>query len=300
MQKLAAKGSIAGILAVATLFLLLLFFVASVLVPAVGAGAALMAGMAGEPCIATPTSQTAPSGEPGTPGTSTPGASVQGSALVAASTPPSVPSSPSPPSTCIDVRGNVIVGWAVAIAQHLHDCPPSGMDVCYDSGMPPPAIQWWVDTCPNCAQWQNGNLQCVMFAAAVYGLSALPLYFGPSGNANAIQFWANYADLPNYIEVPSGWSAPGHAGLPAPGDLMIWWESFAPAEGHMAVVLAVTPPDPQADQPGSVIFADANGPAPILTESISPDLVVNTWSGGDVLGYIRYVGEPPGNARTSG
>ncbi len=69
--------------------------------------------------------------------------------------------------------------------------------------------------------------------------------------------------------------------------MMVWWESFAPAVGHIAVVLAVTPPSGTRD--GSLTFAEANGPGPFVQTTILPDRTVTTWRGGEVIGFIRHL-----------
>ena len=192
------------------------------------------------------------------------------------------------PQPCVDPNASLLVAWALAIGRHLFSCPPSGMDVCYDAGIPPQAIRWWQTTCPGCSQWQNGDLQCVMLISAVYGLAGIPLRWRPHGS-NAIDFWANFANAgPSWAEIPSAWAVtPSARGLPAPGDMMVWWESFAPGVGHIAVVLAVTPPSGGHD--GSLTFAEANGPGPFVQTTILPDRTVTTWRGGEVIGFIRHL-----------
>ena len=260
----------------AVALLLLAAFLPSVLLP-VTSYALQIANQGVPSCVGTPTPTVATTSGP------------------AATTTPSVSSPPAASATaagngggalCINPNGNLIVQWALAISAHLYGNP----DVWYDRQIPPQALAWWEATCPGCRQWQNGNLQCVMFNAAVFGVAGLPLYFGPNGNANAIDFWGNYANRRNWVEIPSAWAAPGQRGMPEPGDMMVWYEDFAPLEGHIAVVVAVTPPT--ADTSGSLVFAEANGPGPLVQETISPDLTVNTWAGGQVIGFIRYVGPP--------
>ena len=192
------------------------------------------------------------------------------------------------PEPCVDPNASLLVAWALAIGRHLYGCPPSGMDVCYDAGIPPQAIRWWQTTCPGCRQWQNGDLQCVMLISAVYGLAGIPLRWGPHGS-NAIDFWANFANVgPSWAEIPSAWAVtPSARGLPAPGDMMVWWDAFAPSEGHIAIVLAVTPPSGGRD--GSLTFAEANGPGPFVQTTILPDRTVTTWRGGEVIGFIRHL-----------
>lgn len=174
-----------------------------------------------------------------------------------------------------------VVTAALAMAAHLFDCPPSGLDACYDAGFPAAALAYWAQTCPGCSQWQNGNLQCVMFVAAAYALAGLPL----PALGNAIAFWSLYAGRAGWREIPAGAAPPGARGLPAPGDLMVWYAARDPTVGHIAIVIGVQPPTAAAF--GAVTFAEANGPGPIVTETLLPDLLVATWSGYTVLGYIR-------------
>lgn len=163
------------------------------------------------------------------------------------------------------------------MAAHLSGNP----DVWYDRGFPSAAIAYWEQTCPGCAQWRNGNLQCVMFVLAAYGVAGLP----PPAAGNAIAFWSLYAHRAGWVEVPSAIAPPGARGLPAPGDMMVWYSALEPAVGHIAIVVGVTPP--ANGQTGQVTFAEANGPGPLVTEPLLPDLTVRTWSHYTVLGYIR-------------
>jgi hypothetical protein len=204
----------------------------------------------------------------------------------------------------IDPKGNAIVAWALAIAAHLYPCPdiyvpgqlPPYMDVCYDGRMPRAVIRYWEATCPGCREWQNGNLQCVMSVLASFGLGGAP----PPIAGNAISFWWNYAHLPGWLEVPSFFApgstmmlaAPLQRGLPRPGDMVVWYISWDPFVGHIAVVVQVTPPG-VAGREGSLTFAEANGPIPLYTMSINPDLTVNAWPGYFVAGYVRYTGAAP-------
>src|SRR6266487_543409 len=57
--------------------------------------------------------------------------------------------------------------------------------------------------------------------------------------------------------------------------------------GHMVIVVEVKPPT--AGRDGSLTFAQANGPGPINTFSLPQSLVMHTWPGYTVLGYIRHV-----------
>lgn len=66
---------------------------------------------------------------------------------------------------------------------------------------------------------------------------------------------------------------------------MVWYAARDPTVGHIAIVVGVRAPTAVAA--GAVTFAEANGPGPIVTETLLPDLLVATWSGYTVLGYIR-------------
>ena len=212
---------------------------------------------------------------------------------------------PTPATTAtdcgIDPEGNAIVAWALAIAAHLYPCPdifepgqlPPYMDVCYDAGMPPAVVRYWEATCPGCIAWQNGNLQCVMTVLAAFGLGGAPAPVA----GNAISFWWDYfPHRPGWVEIPSFFApgsttslaAPSTRGLPQPGDMVVWYISWDPLVGHIAVVVRVTPP--RGDRQGSLTFAESNGPTPLYTMSINPDLTVNAWPGYFVAGYVRHVG----------
>ncbi len=205
------------------------------------------------------------------------------------------------PGECgIDSDGNAIVAWALTIAAHLYACPdiynpgqlPPYMDVCYDREMPAAVIRYWETTCPGCRQWQNGNLQCVMSVLAAFGLGGARAPV----TGNAIAFWWNYAHTPGWIEVPSFFApgsttdlaAPSARGLPQPGDMVVWYISWDPFVGHIAVVVKVTPPTTGAA--GRLTFAESNGPTPLYTMTINLDLTVTAWPGYFVAGYIRYTG----------
>jgi hypothetical protein len=171
-----------------------------------------------------------------------------------------------------------IVAAALQMAAHLHGNP----DVWYDAAFPSAAIAYWQQTCPHCSEWQNGNLQCVMFAKAAYALGGDPVPV----SGNAVDYWSLYRNRPGWLEIPSAAAPPALRGLPAPGDLMVWANTQNPY-GHIAVVVQVVPPT--ATQGGSVTFAEANSPAAIASESIAPDLSVRTAPTFPALGYIRHV-----------
>lgn len=195
------------------------------------------------------------------------------------------PSSSSDVPVCVNPNANAIVTVALSMAAHLHNCGRTGMDLCYDAGFPGAVLAYWQHTCPGCNQWANGNLQCVMLALAAYGVAGI----SPPAAGNAIAFWSLYANraASGWVEVPAGWGSPPQRGLPQPGDWMVWYDARAPSVGHIAVVVRVVPPN--LGQEGSVTFAEANGPGPIVTQPLLADLTVRTWSGYTVVGYIRHV-----------
>ena len=190
--------------------------------------------------------------------------------------------------TCYPVSGkssNVAMA-ALSIAAHLSGNP----DTRYDAGMPQPVPQFWATACPTgsgCwADWQEGSLQCVPLVTASYALGGSPL---PAAG-NAIDFWSLYQHRPGWLEVPSAIAPPSERGLPMPGDIIVWYDP-PPLVGHVAIVVAVTPP--LFGHNGSVTFAEANGPGSIVTQTLLPDLSVVTWSTPipyTVLGYIRPAG----------
>ena len=196
---------------------------------------------------------------------------------------PTAGAQPSPTGTttdCINPDGNAVVAVALAMAAHLHGNP----DVWYDSGFPPAVIAYWQQTCPGCREWQNGNLQCVMFALAAYGVAGIR----PPAAGNAIRFWALYAHRAGWVEIPSAVAPPEERSLPQPGDWMVWFNVHEPGVGHIAVVIQVHAPF--AGQAGAVTFAEANGPGPIVIQTLLPDLTVLTWRNGySVVGYIRHL-----------
>jgi hypothetical protein len=131
--------------------------------------------------------------------------------------------------------------------------------------------------------WQEGNLQCVLLVTGSYALAGFPL---PAAG-NAIDFWSLYRQRPGWQEIPAAAAPPSQRGLPMPGDIMVWYDP-PPRVGHVAIVVAVSPPINGAN--GSVTFAEANGPGALVTETLLPDLSVLTWSSPipyTVLGYIR-------------
>jgi hypothetical protein len=170
---------------------------------------------------------------------------------------------------------------ALAMAAHLHNCPPDNLDQCWDADFPQAAIAYWAQECPGCAAASNGDLQCVLFDVAAYGLAGIPLPV----ISNAIDFWANYQApglrAQGWEEIPNG------SGFPEPGDIVILSSPYFDGVGHMSIVTAVTPPT--HGQAGSLTFAQANGPGAVNTFPLPADLQLTTWTNYRVLGFIRYV-----------
>ena len=174
---------------------------------------------------------------------------------------------------------------ALSIAAHLYGNP----DTWYDVGMPKQVLQFWSNACPRGSgcwvDWQEGSLQCVLLVTGAYALAGSPL---PAAG-NAIDFWSLYQHRPGWLEVPSATAPPSQRGLPMPGDIMVWYDP-PPLVGHVAIVVGGNPP--LAGRNGSLTFAEANGPGPLVTQTMLPDLSVVTWSSPipySVLGYIRPV-----------
>jgi hypothetical protein len=188
---------------------------------------------------------------------------------------------------------------ALLIAAHLQclaqpgPCSATNPDTSYDKGLPQAVLAFWQKSCPqgsNCfADWQEGSLQCVMLITGAFALAGAAL----PATGNAIDFWSLYAHRSGWMEIPS--SAPGTAAyqrsLPQPGDIMVWGDNGL---GHVAIVTAVVPPG--MGQPGSITFAESNGPGAVLSEPLLPDLTVQTWKGYTVYGYIRSLSMAGTNA----
>ena len=200
-------------------------------------------------------------------------------------------------SPCLNPTANGVVQAAMAMVPHLSQCrtaddPPGyTWDKCYDSGMPPAALQYWASVCPpgsGChAFWQSGDLQCVEFVTAAYAMAGDPL---PKAG-NAIEFWTLYHNLAGWTElaVNQAYNYEGNPpSLPQPGDMVVWYNENAPSLGHIAVVVDVHPP--QNGQGGYFDYAEANGPAPVMAEQINPNLSVSDMTNFFTVGYIRHVG----------
>lgn len=179
-------------------------------------------------------------------------------------------------------RNQAVVNEALSIAAALYNGPPEGYDTWYHADKIPDAIQFWQKDCPNCKEWQQGNLQCVMLITAAYGLAGQPLpYVG-----NAITFYTSgaYANAPGYEQV-SPYS------MPLPGDIVVLDSPYYGGVGHVVLVVDVQPP--QNGKAGYVQYAQANGPGPInqqpLTQDSHGNLHMATWPNYTVKAYIRHV-----------
>jgi hypothetical protein len=215
------------------------------------------------------------------------GVCVPGTATSTAGRLPTMTVSPSERVSCYPVsgHGSAVSMAALTIAAHLYGNP----DTSYDAGMPQLVLHFWANVCPGgtgCwTDWQEGSLQCVLLVTGAFALAGSPL---PAAG-NAIDFWSLYHNRAGWLEVPSSIAPPSQRGLPMPGDIMVWYDP-PPLVGHVAIVVGVNPP--HAGHNGSVTFAEANGPGPIVTQTLLPDLSVVTWSNPipySVLGYIRPV-----------
>ena len=176
-----------------------------------------------------------------------------------------------------------VVSAALSIASALYPGPPDGYDTWYHAESIPAAIAYWQRTCPGCAAWAQGNLQCVMLVTAAYGLAGQPLPY----SGNAITFWTSGA-----YRRQAGWAMVPPGALPYPGDMLVL-DSGANFQGvgHIAIIVDVTVPAAPGG-PGSAQFAEANGPGALLRmplrEDASGRFTLATWRGYTVMGYIRH------------
>jgi len=219
-------------------------------------------------------------------------------ALLAALTPALGVSAPGSPGPVFDAgslpvpishvwRGpsnQAVVDAALYVASGLYNGPPDGYDTWYDAMKIPAAIAYWQRTCPGCAAWAEGHLQCVMLVTAAYGLAGQPLpYVG-----NAITFWTSGA----YRRL-AGWAMIPPTALPYPGDMIVLdsGANFG-GVGHIVIVVDVAVPR-DSGHPGSVQFAEANGPGAILDlplrEEAAGQFALDIWRGYTVMGYIRHL-----------
>src|SRR5579859_127069 len=180
-------------------------------------------------------------------------------------------------------------------------------------------LPYWMASCSFggqlCPEAQSGNLQCVEFVSGAFFLGGDPL----PATANVEDLWPLYQHRDGWTEIPATVYPPEMRGLPLPGDMMVWrggghLEDGQYVEyGHVAVVIAVSPP--QVGQDGFVTVAEGNAPGNRwvgihtadpgnwYTMPLHPDLSVDTWGaftdaagthydGYAVLGYIRQSAPP--------
>lgn len=177
-------------------------------------------------------------------------------------------------------NGNTSIAIAaLSMTPFLYNGPPDNYDTWYKPGFPQAALDYWQKTCPGCAAWKDGNLQCVMFAVAAYALAGQPLPIV----RNAIDMWPAYRNLPGWQEIPNG------TGPPLPGDITILSSPYFGGVGHLFIVLNVTA-DAQGN--GSVTFAQANGPGAVNTVPLQKWSIMIPWTNYTVLGDIRHAQAP--------
>lgn len=178
-------------------------------------------------------------------------------------------------------RNQAVVDEAVHIASAIYNCGADGYGQCYNASMIPDAVAYWQRTCPGCAAWQEGNLQCVMLITAAFGVVGQYLpYVG-----NAITFFTSGA----YLHAP-GWEELSPLSMPEPGDIIVLNSPFFGGVGHVVLVVDIKPP--QNGQAGYVQFAQANGPGSInqepLTQDASGGLHMQIWRDYTVMCYLRH------------
>jgi hypothetical protein len=166
------------------------------------------------------------------------------------------------------------------MAAHLHIGGMDHFDVVMDAGFPSPAIAFWDGVCgAGCGWAQNGDLQCGVFVGMAYGWAGLPLV-----NVNAvIEWWDAYANgnHPGWLELANG------AGMPQLGDIIIMDSPYFGGVGHSAIVVGVKLPTSAGN--GSLTFAEANGPTPLVTMPLAPNgSLLVTWTNYTVKGFIRH------------
>jgi hypothetical protein len=179
-------------------------------------------------------------------------------------------------------RNQSVVNAALYVASGLYDGPPDGYDTWYDANKIPDAIAYWQASCPGCAAWAQGNLQCVMLITAAYGLAHQQLPY----ISNAINFWTqgNYGNRP-------GWETLSPTVVPYPGDMIVLDSPYFGGTGHIVLVIDIKLPGPV--QEGYVQFAEANGPGPLvqmpLIQEANGNLIMGIWRNYTVEGYIRHI-----------
>ncbi|MEO9028088.1 MAG: CHAP domain-containing protein [Ktedonobacteraceae bacterium] len=188
--------------------------------------------------------------------------------------------------------GSQIVHWAKTMADTLYVDPACGSKrggphcnaTHYTSAFPEPVIaygQSWCQPHNSCADWANGNYQCVSFVRGAYS-QVYPMKL----TNDAFNLWATYENQPGWQEIPAAAAPdPLQRGLPTPGDVMIFKDMRV---GHVAIVMDVTPPNNGAN--GWIDFANANSSSAYDRMPLMPNLLVDTREWGStytVWGYLR-------------
>lgn len=187
-------------------------------------------------------------------------------------------------------QNRAVVDAALSIVPALYNGPPEQYDSWYRTEIRPDqpgdgitaAIAYWNQTCAGCAEWAQGNLQCVMFITAAYGVvgQGLP-YVG-----DAATFWTTHA----YAHQP-GWEEIQPNQMPMPGDIGVLASPYDDGVGHVFLIVDVKPPSANGTA-GYVQFAQANAAQALaqepLTRDASGNLSLSIWANYTVLGYIRH------------
>lgn len=170
-----------------------------------------------------------------------------------------------------------VVNEALYLAAALYNGPPEGYDTWYHAAMIPDVL-----SCSTCGYWPQGNVQCVAFVTAAYGLAGQPLPY----TGNAITFYTSGA----YTHA-QGWEEVSPYSMPLPGDIVVLDSPSFGGVGHVALVVDVQPP--HDGKPGYVQFAQANGPGSLDQEPLYQDshdnVHMSIWPHYTVKTYLRHV-----------
>jgi hypothetical protein len=174
-------------------------------------------------------------------------------------------------------ENRAVVNEALYLAAAMYNGPPDGYDTWYHPSMIPDVF-----SCSRCGSWPQGNVQCVAFVTAAYGLAGQPLpYIG-----NAITFYTSGA----YANAP-GWEMVSPYSMPLPGDIIVLNSPYFGGVGHVVLVVDVQPP--HDGKSGYVQFAQANGPGSLNQEALYQDSHGNVhmaiWPHYTVETYLRHV-----------
>ncbi|MBV9229847.1 MAG: CHAP domain-containing protein [Chloroflexi bacterium] len=150
-------------------------------------------------------------------------------------------------------------------------------------------LDYWKQYCSKTTFCNSGNFQCVSFVVAVFAALGKPLPASLIGDAH--QFWDNAANLPGWERIPVPLAANAK---PQRGDL-IGWSGGPQGFGHVAIVVDLQEPTPNAD--GWITFANANSPGDRFSDPAHPGNTdrmtwhangqITTWPGYTLQGFIR-------------